>query len=204
MKSRAKEFYQEMNGRRTVREFSSEPIPEEVLDYIIRTAGTAPSGAHKQPWSYCVVTSPEIKTKVRKAAEEEEIENYNGRMGDRWLKDLEKFGTDSVKEFLEEAPALIVVFKRLYEENEVGSKENNYYVNESVGISVGLLLAAIQHVGLVSVTHTPSPMNFLARVLGRPKNERAFLLIPVGHPKKGVRVPDLKRKILEDIRDNYR
>ncbi len=204
MSARAREFYQEMSERRTVREFSSKPLPEGLLDDLILTAGTAPSGAHKQPWSFCVVTSSSLKTKIRKAAEQEEYENYHGRMGDRWLKDLKNLGTDHVKEFLEDAPALIVVFKRLYEENGSETKKNNYYVNESVGIAVGLLLAAIQHVGLMAVTHTPSPMNFLARVLGRPSNERAFLLIPVGHPKEGVRVPDLKRKILEDIRDNYR
>jgi nitroreductase len=204
MLSRAKDFYQEMSERRTVREFSSEPLPPGLLENLILTAGTAPSGAHKQPWTFCVVTAPEIKAKIRKAAEDEEYENYHGRMGDRWMNDLKHLGTDHIKEFLDEAPALIVVFKRLFEENETGEKNNNYYVNESVGIAVGLLLAAIQRVGLVAVTHTPSPMNFLARVLERPSNERAFLLIPVGHPKKGTKVPDLERKILEDIMENYR
>ena len=204
MQERANAFYQEMSKRRSVREFSSKPLPEGLLDDLILTTGTAPSGANKQPWNFCVVTSQIVKAKIRRAAELEEYENYHGRMGDRWMRDLKHLGTDHVKEFLDEAPALIVVFKRLYEKTNDGTKNNNYYVNESVGIAVGLLLAAIQHVGLVAVTHTPSPMNFLARVLGRPSNERAFLLIPVGHPKEGVKIPDLKRKILEDIRDNYR
>jgi len=188
-----------------VREFSSEPIDTAVIDYIIATAGTAPSGANKQPWTYCVVTSPEIKRQIRESAEKEEFENYHGRMSETWMDDLKKFGTDHIKEFLEEAPALIVVFKRIYEygADTQESKLNNYYVNESVGLSVGLLLAGIQNAGLVAVTHTPSPMKFLAQVLDRPDNERAFLLIPVGYPKVGAVVPDIKRKPLEEIRVNY-
>lgn len=203
MVERAEEFYRAMNGRRTVRDFSERPIPQSVLDNIVATAGTAPSGANKQPWSFCIVTSPSVKKSIRKRAEQEEYENYHGRMGDRWLDDLKDLGTDHIKEFLEIAPALIIVFKRIYEFDEKGGKHNNYYVNESVGIAVGLLLAAIQNAGLVAVTHTPSPMNFLAQVLERPENERAFLLIPVGYPAEEARVPDIKRKSLDEIRINY-
>jgi nitroreductase len=203
MLERSKEFFELMNGRRTVRDFSDRPIPQSVLDNIVSTAGTAPSGANKQPWSFCVVTSTSVKTRIREKAEKEEYENYHGRMGDRWLDDLKHLGTDHVKEFLEIAPALIIVFKRIYEFDEKGGKHNNYYVNESVGIAVGMLLAAIQNAGLVAITHTPSPMNFLAQVLERPENERAFLLIPVGYPAVEARVPDIKRKSLDEIRINY-
>jgi iodotyrosine deiodinase len=203
MMSRTKAFFEEMSKRRTVREFDTRPIPKAVLDNLIRTAGSAPSGANKQPWSFCLVQDKGIKHKIREAAEKEEYENYNGRMADRWLDDLKDFGTDHVKEFLDEAPCLIVVFKRVYEMDEHGGRHNNYYVNESVGIAVGMLLAGVQHAGLVAVTHTPSPMNFLAELLERPENERAYLLIPVGFPKEGTRVPDIKRKELEEIRGEY-
>lgn len=203
MKERSQAFFKLVNSRRTVRDFDSRPIDPEVLDNIILSASSAPSGANKQPWTFCVVTNPETKSKIRKAAEQEEYENYYGRMTDEWLNDLKEIGTDHIKEFLEEAPALIVVFKQLFEEIEE-EKKKNYYVAESVGLAAGILLAAIHNAGLVAVTHTPSPMAFLARVLERPSNERAFLLIPVGHPKAGAVVPDIKRKNLEDIRVNYR
>ena len=196
-------FVEEMSKRRTVREFDTRPIPQAVLDDLIRLAGSAPSGANKQPWSFCLVKDPALKHEIREAAEKEEYENYHGRMADRWLDDLKVFGTDHIKEFLDEAPCLIVVFKRAYEFDEQGARHNNYYVNESVGIAVGMLLAGIQHAGLVAVTHTPSPMNFLAELLERPENERAYLLIPVGYPKEGTRVPDIKRKELEEIRWEY-
>ena len=203
MITRSREMYVEMNARRTVREFSSRPIPNEVLENIIRTAGTAPSGANKQPWSFCLVTSTEHKQKIRQAAEHEEKLNYSGRMSEEWLRDLAPFGTNEVKEFLTTAPALIVVFKRAYEVESDGHKHQNYYVTESVGLACGLLLAAIHHAGLVSLTHTPSPMNFLEKVLERPSNERAFLLIPVGYPAGNVSVPDIHRKSLDQLLTRY-
>lgn len=195
-------FYKWMDGRRSVREYSDTPVPQEVIENVIMAASTAPSGAHKQPWTFCAVSSAEIKTKIREAAEKEERENYESRMSDRWLKDLEPLGTNDVKEFLEIAPWLIVVFKRAYE-MENGQKTNNYYVNESVGIACGMLITAIYNAGLVTLTHTPSPMNFLANLLGRPANERAFLLLPVGYPAKGAEVPKLERKPLEKIIEYY-
>ena len=198
MLSKSKSFYQLMNIRRTVRDFSDKPVPKEIMENIISTASTAPSGAHKQPWNFCLVGDPEIKKQIRKAAEKEEKENYSGRMSERWLRDLNPFGTDWKKPFLEVVPWHIVVFKRVYEIVN-GEKNNNYYVNESVGIATGFLLAAIHNSGLVALTHTPSPMNFLCSVLNRPENERPFLLIPVGYPAENVMVPDIKRKSLEEV-----
>ena len=195
-------FFESMNKRRSLRHFSNQPIPKGIIQNIIKTASTAPSGAHKQPWFFAVVTSEEMKKKIRAAAEKEEYENYHGRMSDEWLKDLEKFDTDWEKPFLEIAPALIVVFKKTYGLEE-GSKSKNYYVNESVGIATGILLAAIQQAGLVSLTHTPSPLNFLAELLNRPKNEKAFLLIPIGYPADNAEVPVLKRKGLNEIMKEY-
>lgn len=199
---RSKDFFHWMDKRRTVRDFSSRPIPEEVLNNIVLTASTAPSGAHKQPWTFCVVTDSAMKAEIRKAAEKEEYDNYHGRMSDRWLKDLAYLGTNHIKPFLEEAPALIVVLKRIYE-TEDGEKHNNYYVTESVGLAAGFLLAAIHNAGLVALTHTPSPMNFLLKILDRPENERPFLLIPVGYPAENVEVPDLQRKPLKEIIKYY-
>jgi iodotyrosine deiodinase len=196
-------FKEQMLKRRTVREFDTRPIDETLLDDIICVAGSAPSGANKQPWTFCLVRDAALKSQIRGAAEKEEFENYHGRMGERWMNDLKEFGTDHIKEFLEEAPCLIVVFKRIYEVDEAEGKQNNYYVNESVGIAVGMLLSAIHMAGLVAVTHTPSPMNFLAKVLERPENERAFLLIPVGYPKESTLVPDIKKKPLDEIRIAY-
>ncbi len=190
-------------GRRSVRHFSPEPVADEVIDNLVRAASTAPSGAHKQPWTFCVVKDPAMKSAIRAAAEEEEKENYNGRMPKEWLEDLAPFGTDWHKEFLDIAPYLIVVFKRAYERMPDGSKRKNYYVEESVGIACGFLLAAIRNAGLVSLTHTPSPMNFLSKLLERPDNERAFLLIPVGYPAEHCEVPDLRRKPLEEVMVRY-
>lgn len=200
---RSKQFLQLMDGRRSVREFSDRPIPEGVLENIIKTASTAPSGAHKQPWVFAVVTSAEIKKKVREAAEQEEYENYNGRMSEEWLKDLEKFDTDWNKPFLEIAPVLIVVLKKTYNEEADGLKTKNYYVNESVGIAAGMLISAIHNAGLVTLTHTPSPMNFLTQVLNRPKNEKAFLLLPVGYPAENAQIPLLERKSLDEVMAKY-
>jgi len=182
-----------MNKRRTVRDFSSKPIPEQVIENIIMAASTSPSGAHKQPWTFCVVTNPELKSKIRTASEAEEYESYNGRMSKDWLDDLSYLGTDWHKPFLEIAPALIVVFKKSYDLDN-GQKRNNYYVTESVGLACGFLLEAIHYCGLVALTHTPSPMNFLIRLLNRPKNEKPFLLIPIGYPAENTLVPDIKRK----------
>lgn len=198
MLEKSKLFYEWMDSRRTVREFSDEPIDEEIILNIIRTASTAPSGAHKQPWTFCLVKSQEIKKQIREAAELEEKESYESRMSEEWLKDLEPLGTDWHKPFLETAPYLIVVFKRVYELEDDGHKHQNYYVPESVGLACGFMLTAIHHAGLVALTHTPSPMNFLAKILKRPENERAFLLIPVGKPVSTF-VPKLNRKALQDV-----
>jgi iodotyrosine deiodinase len=201
--ARSKWFFEWMNQRRTIRDFSSREIPFEVLENIVRTASTAPSGAHKQPWMFCIVTNPELKRKIRAAAEQEEYESYNGRMTQEWLEDLAPIGTDWRKEFLEIAPALIVVFRKPYEIVN-GKKKNNYYVNESAGLACGFLLAAIHHAGLAALTHTPSPMNFLSEVLGRPENEKPFLLIPVGYPSEACKVPDLARKSIADVLMDYK
>ncbi len=195
---RARDFFELCNQRRTVRDFSSEPLPDGLVDLLIRTAGTAPSGANKQPWTFVVVTDPEIKKKIRIAAEKEEKISYEQRMPEEWLEDLEPLGTDWRKPFLEEAPCLIVVFRQDYAfRNE--QKVKHYYVSESVGLAVGFLLVAIHNAGLVSLTHTPSPMGFLQEILERPKNEKPYLLIPVGYPKEDAKVPDIHRKSLEQI-----
>jgi len=195
---RSQEFFEFMNKRRSLREFSDTPVSKEIIENIIKTASTAPSGAHKQPWTFCAVSNLALKQKIRAAAEQEEFENYNGRMSDGWLKDLEKFDTNHIKPFLEIAPWLIVVFKQSYGiKNE--EKDLHYYVNESVGLACGMLLTAIHNAGLVALTHTPSPLNFLTDILNRPKNEKPFLLIPVGYPTKDAKVPELTRKPLNEI-----
>lgn len=192
-------FYQRMNQRRSLRDFSDQPIPVAVIENIIKTASTAPSGAHKQPWTFCVVTDPALKKEIRAAAEKEEHESYTNRMSDEWLLDIEPLQTDWRKPFLETAPYLIVVFKQAYELKPDGTKGNHYYVNESVGIACGFLLSAIHHSGLAALTHTPSPMNFLTQLLSRPENERPYLLIPVGYAAPDALVPDLKRKPLSEV-----
>ena len=198
MLQRSRGFYELLDKRRTVRDFSDKPVPKEVIENIIMAASTAPSGAHKQPWTFCVVADPKIKSEIRKAAEEEEYINYHGRMSEEWLEDLAPLGTDEHKPFLEIAPCLIVVFKKVYDIIN-GQKRKCYYVNESVGLACGMLLAAIHNAGLVALTHTPSPMNFLQKILNRPENEKPFLLIPVGYPADEVQVPDLVRKTKDDI-----
>ena len=200
---RSAQFFDKMDQRRTIREFSDASIDPKVIDNIVKAASTAPSGAHKQPWMFCVVSDPETKGKIRKLAEEEEYQNYHGRMPEEWLNDLEPFETDWNKPFIEDAPYLIIVFKQAYELDAEGNKHNNYYVNESVGIATGFLLAAIHNAGLYALTHTPSPMNFLAKVLNRPKNERPFLLIPVGLPAENCKVPQLERKVLTEVMKTY-
>jgi iodotyrosine deiodinase len=200
---KAEEYYSFMDKRRSVREFSDRPVPREVVERIIQTASTAPSGAHKQPWSFCVVSNKELKKAIREAAEKEEFESYHGRMTPEWIEDLAPLGTDWQKPFLETAPWIIVVFKKAYDFKQDGSKRNNYYVTESVGIACGFLISAIHYAGLVTLTHTPSPMNFLAKILARPENERPYLLLPIGYPADKVEVPDIKRKSLEQVADWY-
>lgn len=196
--ARAEEFYENMKRRRTVREFSGREIPFEIIEKAILTAGTAPSGANMQPWRFVVVKDAEIKRKIREAAEKEEYESYHGRMSEKWLRRLAILGTDEHKPFLEIAPVLIVVF-RINSITENGETEPTYYSQESVGIAVGLLLAALHNAGLATLTHTPSPMKFLQEILERPKNEIPFVLIPVGYPAVNAQVPDIKRKLLEEI-----
>jgi len=195
---RAERFYENLNRRRTVREFSSEKVPFEVIEKAILTAGTAPSGANMQPWRFVVVRDKEIKRKIRIAAEKEEYESYHGRMSEKWLRRLAILGTDEHKPFLEIAPILIVVF-RINSITENGESEPTYYSQESVGIAVGMLLAALHNAGLATLTHTPSPMRFLQEILNRPKNEIPFVLIPVGFPATNAKVPDIKRKTLAEI-----
>ena len=194
----SEKYYKEINKRRSVRDFSEKIIPKEVIENIIKTAGSAPSGAHKQPWTFCVISDKKLKSEIRELAEKEEYENYHGRMSESWKEDLKAMGTTHIKEFLEVAPYIIVVFKKVYDLDKDEIK-NNYYVNESVGIAVGFLITAIHQAGLVTLTHTPSPMKFLQKSLGRPKNEKAYLLLPVGYPSKDCKVPDLERKSLEEI-----
>ncbi len=198
MLERAERFRSIASRRRSVREFSPDPIPREVLLHAIAAAASAPSGANLQPWKFVVVTQASVKSRIREAAEEEEKENYSGRMPDEWLEALAPLQTDWKKEFLEIAPALIVVFREDYREAE-GRRLHNYYVAESVGIACGFLLAALHDAGLATLTHTPSPMGFLREILDRPRNERPFLLIPVGYPAPSCRVPEIQRKPLDEV-----
>ena len=193
MISQSNELMREMLNRRSIRDFSSKKIPEVVIKNVLKTAMAAPSGANKQPWKFVVVKDKNIKKEIRIAAEKEEKKFYEQRATEEWLKDLNKFGTDWNKPFLENAPALIIVFRQSYD-NSGGGKRKNYYVNESVGIACGFLLMALQNAGLVSLTHTPSPMGFLERILERSKNEKAYLLIPVGFPTENAEVPTLNKK----------
>ncbi|WP_435357612.1 nitroreductase family protein [Emticicia sp. SJ17W-69] len=192
-------YFIHLNSRRSLRFFSEKPVPEEVIENIIMAASTAPSGANKQPWTFCVVSSNDLKKQIRIAAEEEELKSYSSRMSEEWLEDLKPLATDWKKQFLEIAPYLIIVFKRVYEIDSDGKKHQNYYVHESVGLACGFLLTAIHELGLVALTHTPSPMDFLTKILNRPSNERPFLLIPVGYPAKDATVPDIKRKEKDNV-----
>jgi iodotyrosine deiodinase len=195
----ARAFLETVRLRRTVREFSTDDVPDEVLELAIEAASLAPSGANMQPWKFVVVRDPAVKREIRIAAEKEEYENYHGRMTEEWLRVLAPLQTDWHKEFLEVAPALIVVFKEDYGIDADGRHVTHYYVNESVGIACGFLLAALNAAGLATLTHTPSPMGFLREILGRPKNEKAYLLIPVGYPAEDCRVPDLTKKPLGEV-----
>ena len=199
MLERSKSFLSEISTRRTVREFSTKTFPIEIIENCIKSAGTAPSGANKQPWSFTIVENKEVKAKIRIAAEKEEKEFYGHRATKEWLEDLNQFGTNWQKPFLETAPYLIIVFRQIYDFNESGSQRKNYYVNESVGIASGFLLAALHNAGLATLTHTPSPMNFLGKILDRPENEKAYLLIPVGYPSDNAEVPNIKKKPFSEI-----
>lgn len=201
MRQRAARMFKRFNARRTVRHFSTDPLPLDVVRQCIRAAGTAPSGAHKQPWHFCLVTDSDIKKRIRVAAEKEEYENYHGRMNEAWLDDLKPFGTDHIKPHLEDAPALIVVFRQSWTPDAAAAsgKAQNYYVQESVGIASGMLLSALHECGIASLTHTPSPMGFLAEILERPAHEKAFLLIPIGYPAEGCQVPDIQRKNWDEM-----
>jgi nitroreductase len=199
MKERAREFYEELKRRRTIRDFSDEDIPDGVIENCLLAAGTAPNGANKQPWHFVVVKDPETKRKIREAAEEEEREFYHNRAPEEWLNALKLFGTDEHKPFLEKAPCLIAIFSKSYGFDGDSNKEKHYYVKESVGIATGMLITALHHSGLATLTHTPSPMGFLNEILARPDNERPFLLLVVGFPEKDVRVPDISKKELDEF-----
>jgi iodotyrosine deiodinase len=199
MTQRSHDFYQNLNLRRSIRDFSNRDVPKEVIEKIIMAAASAPSGAHKQPWTFCAVNNQLIKSEIKKAAEKEEYESYHNRMSEEWLDALHPIGTNWEKPFLEIAPWLIIVFKKAYDLDENGGRKKNYYVNESVGIACGFLISAIHQAGLVTLTHTPSPMNFLQKILNRPENERPFLLLPVGYPSEDAQVPDFDRKGAEEV-----
>ena len=200
MASRGQAFHELMDARRSVRMFSDEPVDAALIEQAIATASTAPSGAHKQPWRFVATNSADVKRAIREAAEEEERINYlDNRMNEEWQEALAPMGTDWHKEFLEVAPWIVVLFEERYELRDDGGKRKNYYVKESCGIAAGLFIASLQSMGLATLTHTPSPMAFLSKVLGRPENERPFVLFPVGHPLDGVRVPDIARKPLDEV-----
>jgi nitroreductase len=202
MLARARACRAELSRRRSVRAFAPDALPEGLLDECIAAAGSAPSGAHRQPWTFVVVRDPDVKRRIRMAAEEEERKLYRERISDEWRAALAPLGTDEHKPFLETAPALIVVFRHVWGV-DAGAKRTNYYTQESVGIAVGFLLVALHHAGVATLTHTPSPMGFLQEILGRPQNERPYVLIPVGYPAEGCRVPALERKPLEQIRVEF-
>jgi len=199
MQQRAQSCLECMHTRRSVRDFSTRPVPRELLEAALRTAGSAPSGANRQPWHFVVVANPELKRRIREAAEAEEQAFYEHRAGDEWLEALEPLGTDANKPFLEDAPWLIVVFLKKFTIDEQGCRRKNYYTAESVGIACGFLLAALHWAGLATLTHTPSPMKFLNGLLGRPKTERPYMVIPVGYPADGAKVPVISKEPLKRI-----
>jgi len=195
----ANQFFQKVSSRRSVRDFSRDDFPIDIIKNCIKSASTAPSGANKQPWHFVIVKDPIIKRKIRKAAEIEETEFYGGRAPKEWLDDLNQFGTDWNKPFLEEAPYLIVVFSKKFDINDDGTNTKNYYVSESVGIASGLLLTALHNAGLATLTHTPSPMAFLSDILNRPPSDKPYLIIPVGFPSENAEVPNIKKKTFKEI-----
>jgi nitroreductase len=197
--ARSRSFLELMRNRRSVRRFSREPVPAGLIENAVAAAGTAPSGAHLQPWTFVVVSDPEVKRRIREAAEEAEREFYERLAPPDWLESLRPLGTDFVKEHITDAPYLIAVFEQAYGLDGAGRKRKHYYAKESVGIAVGFLLASLHTAGLVALTHTPSPMGFLRRILERPRNERPFVLIPVGYPAEDCEVPDIERKPLAEI-----
>ena len=200
MRNRAHGFHEQMERRRSDRMFSSAPVPKSLIETAVKTASTAPSGAHKQPWTFVATQNPEIKHAIRVAAEKEEEINYlENRMNKEWQEALAPLGTDHHKEFLQVAPWIVVLFEQRYELLPDGTTQKNYYVKESVGIAAGMFITALHHMGLATLTHTPTPMKFLNTILDRPKNERPFVLFPVGYPLEGVKVPDLDRKELNEI-----
>lgn len=202
--ARAKAFYEEMDSRRSVRHFSERPVPRELIELAVATASTAPSGAHRQPWTFVLVDDGATKREIRIAAEEEERQNYEGgRMPPHWREALEPLGTDWRKPYLETVPWIVVLFEQRHGVREDGSIEHNFYVKESVGIAAGLFVTALHHVGLATLTHTPSPMAFLRTLLERPERERPFCLFPIGYPADECRVPDLRRKPLDEVLVRY-
>ncbi len=199
MDERSKTFYDLMEMRRSIRFFSDEPVPRQLIERAIQTASTAPSGAHMQPWTFVAVSDPAIKREIRIAAEKEEQESYGGRMSVEWLKALEPMGTNWEKPFLETVPWIVVCFAQSYGLSEEGARIKHYYVQESCGIACGMFISAIHNMGLATLTHTPSPMKFLNQILGRPKNEKPFILFPIGFPSEDATVPNLDRKSLDDM-----
>jgi iodotyrosine deiodinase len=199
MRERAKTFREEMQRRRTIRAFSTRPVPREIIEECIRAAGTAPNGANMQPWHFVVVSNPEVKKQIREGAEAEEREFYERRASEEWLEALAPLGTDWRKPFLEDAPYLIVIFGLSNTIRPDGAKRKNYYVTESVGIATGMMITALHHAGLATLTHTPSPMAFLNKILKRPVNERPFLVLVFGYPVEGTTVPDISKKSLGEI-----
>jgi iodotyrosine deiodinase len=200
MLARAKLLRDDLGKRRSVRMFSSDPVPQRLIELAIESASTAPSGAHKQPWTFVAISSADIKREIREAAEEEERVNYlENRMNDEWQEALAPLGTDHHKEFLEIAPWIVVLFEQRYDQRDDGGRRKNYYVKESCGIAAGFFIAALHNMGLVTLTHTPSPMVFLTKLLGRPENERPFVMFPIGYPLSGTLVPDIDRKPLDTV-----
>ena len=203
MLSRARDFYKQMDERRTTRHFSNREVPRELIELAIKTASTAPSGAHLQPWTFVAISNPKVKAQIREAAEAEERKTYSKRMPEAWAEVLRPLGTDHVKEHLSDAPWIVVVFRQSKRQRDSGEWGPTYYAQESCGIAAGLFIAAIHNMGLTTLTHTPSPMGFLRDILNRPEHEHAMLVMPVGYPDEGAKVPNLGRKSLENISEFY-